>query len=127
MEALDQLQSDGARSEPSAWDAWDGARPDVAVDATHQRRPLLADGDAGKSADPARAALAQDASFQPELPLARLASAPQDAVVELYKPDAAQSAEQSCAAQGLAARQRPEEQRDAAYSEPPEQHATRKR
>ena len=66
----------------------------------------------------AQAAPAQDASFQPELPLARLASAPQDAVAELYKPDAAQSAEQSCAAQGLAARQRPEERLDATYSEP---------
>ena len=86
--------------------------------AAHQRRPLPADGDAGKSADPAQAAPAQDASFQPELPLVWLASAPQDAVAELYKPDAAQSAEQSCAAQGLAARQRPEERLDATYSEP---------
>jgi hypothetical protein len=103
-EALGQLQSDAAQLEPSAWDALDGARRDAAADANRQRQALLADGGAGKSADPERVARARDASFLPELPLALLVLVEQDAAVEPYKPDEAQSAEQSCAAQVFGAR-----------------------
>jgi hypothetical protein len=125
-EALGQLQSDAARSEPSAWDALDGAHRGEAVDAFHQLRALPAAGDAGRSADPERVALEPDASFQPALPHVRLDSAEQDAAVEPYKPDEAQSAEQSCAAQVFAALQ-PVARLDEAYSEPPEQQAMWKR
>jgi hypothetical protein len=117
-EGLGQLQADAAQLEPSAWDAWDGARRGVAADVPHQRQALLAAGDAGKSADPERVARAQDASFPLELRLALLVLAEQDAAVEPYRPDAAQSAEQSCAAQVFAARQQLAERLDAARSEP---------
>jgi hypothetical protein len=117
-EGLDQLQVDAAQSEPSAWDAWDGARRGEAVDAFHQLRALLADGDAGKSADPERVVRAQDASSPRELPLALLALAEQDAEAEPCRPDAAQSGEQSCAAQVFAARQQPAERLGAARSKP---------
>jgi hypothetical protein len=116
-EALDQLQADAVRSAPSAWDALDGARRDEAADAPHPRQALLAAGDAGKSADPERVVRAQDASFLPELPLALLVPAEQDAVAELYRPDVARSGEQSCAAQVVAVRQQPTEL-DAEYSAP---------
>lgn len=108
-EALDQLQADAVRSEPSVWDALDGARRDEAADAPHPRRALLAAGDAGKSADPERVVRARDASFPPELRLALLVPAEQDAVAELYRLDVARSGEQSCAAQVVAARQQPAE------------------
>lgn len=104
-EALGRLQADVAQSEPSASDAWDGARRDEAADAPHQLQALLAAGDAGKSADPERAVRAQDASSPPGLPPVLLVLVEQDAGAEPYRPDAAQSAEQSCAAQVFAARQ----------------------
>ena len=126
-EALDQLQADVAQTEPSAWDASDGARLGEAADAAHQPRALPADGDAGKSADPAPVVLAQDASFRPGRPLALLAPAEPDAEAEPYKPDAAQSVEQSCAVQAFVARQQPGERPDAGYSGPREQRAMRKR
>jgi hypothetical protein len=126
-EALDQLQVDAAQTEPSAWDASDGAHPGEAADAAHQPRALPADGDAGKSADQGPVAPAQDAWFRPELRLALWGPAEQDAEAEPYKPDAAQSAEQSCAVQAFAARQQPGERPDAGYSGPPEQPAMRKR
>jgi hypothetical protein len=126
-EALDQLQADAVRSELSVWDASDGARPGEAADAAHQPRLLPEDGDAGKSADPAPVVLAQDASFPPGRPLALLARAGPDAEAEPYKPDAAQSAERSCAAQASAARQQLAEAWDAACSEPREQQASPKR
>jgi hypothetical protein len=125
-EDLGQLRSDAAQLERSAWDAWDDARRDEAADVHHQLQALLAAGDAGKSADPERAARAQDAWFPPELRLARLVPAEQDAAVEPYIPDAARSAEQSCAAQAFAARQQLAEQLDAECSAPREQRAARK-
>ena len=93
-------------------------------------RPPLgapADADAGKLADLAPDVPAQDAWFRLELRLALLGLAEQDAEAVPCKPDAAQSAEQSCAAQVFAARQRPGERPDAAYSGPREQQAMRKR
>ena len=114
---------DAAQSEPSAWDAWDGARQGAVADASHQLRALLADGDAGKSADPERVVRAQDASYPRELPLALLALAEQDAEAEPCRPDAAQSGEQSCAAQVFAARQQPAERLGAAHSKPREPRA----
>jgi hypothetical protein len=56
-----------------------------------------------------------------------LDSAEQDAAAEPYKPDEAQSAEQSCAAQVFAALQQPVARLDEAYSELPEQQAMRTR
>jgi hypothetical protein len=126
-EGLDRLQADAAQSGPSAWDAWDGAHRVEAADALLQLLALLAAGDAGKSADPERAARAQDASFPPELRLARLGLAEPDAVAGLYTPDEARSAGQSCAAQVFAARQQLVERLDAVCSEPRERHATRRR
>jgi len=125
-EVLGQLQSDAVRSEPSAWDASDGARPGEVADAEHQHQALPADEDAGKSADQGPVAPAQDAWFQRDFPLALLGLVEQDAEAEPYKPDAGQSAEQSCAAQVFAARQQPGEPPDAAYSGPREQQAMRK-
>jgi len=126
-EALDQLQADAARLEPNESDAWDGARRGEAADVHHQLQTLLAAEDAGKSADPERAVPVQDASFLPELPLGPLALAEQDAVAELYTPDEARSAEQSCAAQVAAARQQPAARTDAVYSGLRERQAARKR
>ena len=51
-EALDRLQSDVARRDRTAWDAWDAVRPDVMGDAVRQLLALPADADAGKSVDP---------------------------------------------------------------------------
>jgi hypothetical protein len=126
-EGLDQLQSDADQWEPSASDASDGARRGEAADALLQLLALLAAGDAGKSADPGRVARARDASFLSELPLGPLALAEQDAVAELYTPDAARSAEQSCAAQVAAARKQPAERTDAVHSGLQERQAARKR
>jgi hypothetical protein len=126
-EALGQLRSDAAQLEPSAWDAWDGARRDEAADAPHQLLALLADEDAGKSADRERAVRAQDASFPPKLPLALLVPAEQDAEAEPYRLDVVRSAEQSCAAQVFAARQQPAERLDAVCSVPREQQVMPKR
>jgi hypothetical protein len=122
-EALDRLQSGAAQSAPSAWDALDGARRDEAADVPHQLQPLLAAGDAEKSADPERVVRAPDAWFLLERPLALLLPAEQDAVAEPYRPDVAQSGEQSCAALGFAARQQLAERLDAECSEPREQRS----
>jgi len=113
--------------EPSAWDAWDGARRGEAADVPHQLLALLADEDAGKSADRARAVRAQDASFPPEFRLALLVLVEQDVEAEPYRPDVVRSAEQSCAAQVFAARQQPAERLDAVCSAPREQQVMRKR
>ena len=126
-EGLDQLQSDADQWEPSASDAWDGARRGEAADGLLQLLALLAAGDAGKSADLERVARAQDAWFPPELPLGPLALAEQGAVAELYTPDEARSAEQSCAAQVAAARQQPAERPAAVYSGLRERTVARKR
>jgi hypothetical protein len=126
-EGLDQLQADGAQSEPSAWDAWDGVRRGEAADAFHQLLALLADGDAGRSADPERADRVQDAWFPPVLPLGLLVLVEQVAVAGPYRPDVARSAEQSCAAQVSVARPQPAERLDVACSELKEQRAARKR
>jgi hypothetical protein len=126
-EGLGQLRVDAAQSEPSAWDAWDGARRGEAADAPLQLLALLAAGDAGKWADPERVGRAQDAWFLPEIPPGPLAPAEQGAVAELYTPDEARSAEQSCAAQVAAARQQPAERPGAVYSELRELQAARKR
>lgn len=97
MEVPDQLRSDAARSEPSAWDAWVSAHPGVAADAAHQLQPLLADAGAEKSA-----ALAPDGqvldAFLWALRLVQLAMEVPGAAAVLYKPGADQSAERSCAA-----------------------------
>ena len=108
-EALGQLQSDAGRLGLSAWDASDGARPGEGADAAHQRRLLPAGGDAGRSADRARVALAQDASFPPELPLVLLEPAEQGAGAGPYIPAVGPFAEQSCAAPVFAAQQPPAE------------------
>jgi hypothetical protein len=126
-EDLGQLRSDAAQSERSAWDAWDGARRDEAEDVHHQLRAHPAGGDAGKSADPERAAQALDAWFPLALRLALLVPAEQDAAAGPYKPVEGRSAEQSCAAQAFAARQQLAEQLDAECSAPREQRAARKR
>jgi hypothetical protein len=126
-EALDQRQADAARLEPNESDAWDGARRGEAADVHHQLQTLLAAEDAGKSADPERVARAPGASFPPQLPLAVLVLVEQDAVAELYTPDEARSAEQSCAAQVAAARQQPAARTDAVHSGLRERQAARKR
>jgi hypothetical protein len=126
-EGLDQLQSDAAQSGPSASDAWDGAHQGEAADVHHQLQALLAAGDAGKSADPELVVRAPDASFPLKLRLALLVPAEQDAEAEPYRPDAARSAEQSSAAQGVAAQQQAAEPLDAECSTPREQRAAPKR
>ena len=91
-EAPDQLQEDVHLLASSAWDALDGAHP-VATAAADLRRASLDEG-AGKLAVPALDVRARDASSQlVRLPAQRVR---QDAEVELYTPDAVQSAEQSC-------------------------------
>jgi hypothetical protein len=90
----------GARpQESSAWDASVGVRPDGAADAAHRVRLALADADAGKLAGQEQGGRVQDA-----FPWAILRLEPQAGVAELYKQDAVQSAEQSCAAQEAAER-----------------------
>jgi hypothetical protein len=113
--------------EPNESDALDGARRDEAAFSPLQLLALPAAGDAEKSADPERAVRAQDASFPPVLLLAQLGPAEQDAEAEPYRPDVVQSAEQSCAAQVVAARQQLVEQLDAECSAPQEQRAAPKR
>ena len=110
--------------EPNAWDASDGALPDVAEDAAHQFPPHLADAGAGKSAVPELDDPVQDA-FQALLP-ASSAEAALDAAVVPCRPDGAQSAAQSCAAQGAAVRPQLAEAPDAAYSQPLEPPVARK-
>jgi len=83
---------------PSASDASDGAPLDATEAAAHQLRPHLADAGAGKSAVLELDALEPD-GLQLDAPLPpKPAVQPQpDAVAELYKQDAARSAEQSFA------------------------------
>jgi hypothetical protein len=108
-------QEDAARSEPNAWDAWDGAHPDEAADAVRQHPVLLADAGAGKSAVPGPDGLVQDA-FLALLP-EQQAQAARDEAAVLCKRGADRSAAQSCAAQGAAALQQPAAAPDAAHSE----------
>ena len=102
-----QHPADAHQPEPYAWDAWDGVHPDAADVA--DLRPASWDVGAGKLADPALDALAQDASSRQAIqseqskPRAR-----PDAEAELCKPDAVQSAEQSCAAPEAAADPQPQ-------------------
>jgi len=117
-------RGDAARLEPNAWDASDGAHPDVAEDVARQLPPHLADAGAGKSAVPELDDPVQDA-FPALLP-ASLAEAARDAAVVPCKPDEAQSAAQSCVAQGAAVQRQLAEAPDAAYSEPQEQPVARK-
>jgi hypothetical protein len=89
-----------------AWDAWDDVLPDAVEDAAHQRRPEPAGADAEKSAAPARDAQAQVVRLSDEQRSEYLvvAQAARDVAVELYTPDADQSAARSCAAPELQAR-----------------------
>jgi hypothetical protein len=114
-------QADGARSEPNAWDAWDGVRPDEAADGVHQLRDLLVDGDAGRWVVRALDDLALDAWFRQALPLAR--SVRVAAVAALCKPDEALSAARSFAALASVAQPQRAEPADGAYLEPLVQEA----
>jgi hypothetical protein len=96
-----QRQSDADQLGPSAWDAWDGVRPDEAEDAELQSQFLPEDADAEKLAGRARGGRAQDASFPQDHSL-EPAEAP-DAAAELCKRDADQSAARSCEEQEAAA------------------------
>jgi hypothetical protein len=98
-EAPDLHQEDEHLPASSAWDASDGAHP-VATGAADLRL-ASSDEDAEKWAVPALDVLAQDASS----PLVHQSAqrARQGEVVELYTPDAVQSAEQSFAALEAAA------------------------
>ena len=84
---------------PSASDAWVCARPDVAADVPHPLRALLADAGAGKSVDLVPDGRVQDAF--PVLPPELWARAEPDAAAVLCKQAVVQSAEQSCAEQGV--------------------------
>ena len=105
--APDRHQSDGGQSEPSAWDALDGARPDAVADAAHQLPAPPAVADAGKSAVPVRGGRARGGQVSGACPLAlqpaQSAQAVLDAVVVPCKQDAAQSVERSCAERALSA------------------------
>jgi hypothetical protein len=93
-------QADAHPQARNAWDAWDGVRPDAKADAVHQaRHPPWADG-AGKSAGREQGGREQDECRQSER---RVVLAEEWGVSALCKPDAAQSAAQSCVAQGAAA------------------------
>lgn len=107
-------QEDADRSEPNAWDAWDGAHPDEAADADRQLPGLLADVDAGKLAVPGPDGPVQDA-FLALLPAQQVQAARDEAAVPC-KRGADRSAAQSCAAQGAAVLQRPAVEPDAAHS-----------
>ena len=108
-EGRDRHQSDEVRWEPSAWDAWDGARPDEEADAERLvLLALLADAGAEKSAGRELGGRVQDELF-PELQREQWAR--QDAAAELCTRGADRSAERSCAEQAAAAA--PKELRDA--------------
>ena len=111
-EARDRRRAVEDRWAPGAWDAWDVARPDEAVDAERPHLPL-ADADAGKSAVQELGGLVQDASCPRERSFAE--SARLDEAVELYTPAGGQSAERSCAA--LAAVAAPQQPEDAVQQE----------
>ncbi len=99
VEAPDQHQEDAHPQAPGAWDAWDGARRDAADAVGLRREP--ADEGAERLADRALDVRARDAWC---LRVHRLALWARPGVAaELCIPDAAQSAEQSCAEQAAAA------------------------
>jgi hypothetical protein len=99
-EVPDLLQSDEVRSEPSAWDASDGARRDVAADAVRRLLALPVAEDAEKLVGPAPDDLAPDALFLERL-RGRLVLELRDAAEELYKPDAGPFAGRSFAEQAV--------------------------
>jgi hypothetical protein len=110
-------QADAHPPVPCAWDAWDGALPDATDEADLHPAPL--DAGAEKLAVRVRDVPAQDARFLPEsrsVPRAQ----PPDVAAALCTPDAAQSAEQSCAAPEAAAVLSPPAQQDAAVPPEPE-------
>ena len=84
------LQADALPSATAVSDASDDARPDVAEAAYLE--PHRLDADAERSVAPAPVVPVQGAVALPLAPLA------QPAAVELCKPDAVRSGEQSCAA-----------------------------
>jgi hypothetical protein len=114
---LDQRPAGADQSTPTASDASDGAPRDVAEAAAHQPRPHLADAAAGKSAalelDALEPGALQSDAQPPPTPVVQ---AQPDAEAELYKQDAAQSAEQSFAVPAAVERWEPETQPDAVLS-----------
>jgi len=103
-EAPDQHRADAPLLEPCAWDAWGDAHPG-AMDAADLHPEPLGEG-AEKLADPELAVRARDAWwFLPVLQSALQAQ--QAGAAELCTRDAVRSAEQSCAAQAVAAALRP--------------------
>ena len=115
--ALDRHQAGEDQWTRCASDASDGAPRDAAEAAAHQPRPHLADADAGKSAvlelDALEPGGLQSDAQPPPTPVVQ---AQPDAEAELYKQDAAQSAEQSFAVPAVVERWEPEGQPDAARS-----------
>jgi hypothetical protein len=108
VEVRGQPQSDESQSALAASDAWADVRPDAVADAALLLREQPQDGDAGKSVDLAPDGPAPDAALQQErLPALQAMLV---AAAELYKQDAAQSAERSCAEQGAEAQSVPEVQ-----------------
>ena len=114
---LDQRPAGADQSTPTASDASDGALQDAAEAAAHQPRPHLADADAGKSAvlelDALEPGGLQSDAQPPPTPVVQ---AQPDAEAELYKQDAARSAEQSFAVPAVVERWEPEGQPDAALA-----------
>jgi len=128
--ACEQERRDGCRDEPvpeevipdrrqwdevlwarCAWDASDDVRRVVTAGAAHQHhRRVPWDADAGKWAGQERDVLERDASF----PLVHwfVQPAQRDAAAAPYIRDAGRSAEQSCAAQAVAAALKPRAQPD---------------
>ena len=114
---LDQRPAGADQSTPTASDASDGAPQDAAEAVAHQPRPHLADADAGRSAvlelDALEPGGLQSDAQPPPTPVVQ---AQPDAEAELYKQDAARSAEQSFAVPAVVERWEPEGQPDAALS-----------
>ena len=108
-EAPDPHREDAHLQASNAWDAWDDAHPD-ATDAA-DRRPEPWDAAAEKLAVPVPDAQARDASSR--LAHRPVRQVPPDAVAALCTPDAARSAERSCAAPEAAADLQPLVLRDA--------------
>jgi hypothetical protein len=104
-EAPDQHRADVHLLEPCAWDASDDARLD-ATDAADLRREPSGVG-AEKLAAPELDVRARDAWWFPPALQSALRARP-DEEAELCIPDAVRSAEQSCAAQAVAAAQKPQ-------------------
>jgi len=89
-----QLQWDGSRQAPSAWDAWDAARR-AAVLAGPHLLPEPADAGVGRSAAPVRDVRVPGVRSRQER---RLAPLVRPGAAALYTPDAVRSAARSCAA-----------------------------